>query len=179
MKLFLSSTTKDLIDARNTFIKQFEEICHNKIELISWEKNSGSSILSPEDTCFDLVNKCNAVMLVLDRFYGNSNKRYGNISITHAEVRRALEMGLHIIPIIRDPTWYEFKVWRKNKGTSIKFDHVEEPKLFEIIEELFYRFNCQHYEEFTSIYTMNKIAKNILGMLQDGDFGALDHMVLV
>jgi hypothetical protein len=100
MKVFLSSTTEDLTDARLTFIKQFEQICDQKIELISYEKHGGDSILEPEDTCFELVRKCQGSIVLLDKYYGTMCKRDKNISITHAEVRESLNLGLHIIPIV-------------------------------------------------------------------------------
>jgi Domain of unknown function (DUF4062) len=179
MKVFLSSTTEDLTDARLTFIEQFEEICDHKIELISYEKHGRHSTLGPEDTCLALVRKCQGLIVLFDQYYGTMCKKYKNISITHAEVKEALSSDLHIIPIVRTQSWHEFMVWRKNQGVQITFHHVKEPRLFEILEGLIGRFNCHHYDDFTTVKTQKEISKSIDGMLRNGDLGAMDHIALV
>jgi len=165
------------MDARRTIIKELRRVCENKIELVSYETDGRNPNLNSEETCLQLVRNCEAIIVLLDQYYGTLYDK--NISITHAEVKEALNKNSKIIPIVRTETWHEFLVWKKNPGIKLNFNHVEEPALFKLIEELYSRkINFQIYDEFTSTTTLLDIANSIFEILKNESIGSIQHIAL-
>jgi hypothetical protein len=116
--------------------------------------------------------------VLIDQYYGTSCKSTPEISITHAEVREAVNRGLTIIPVVRTQTWHEFAVWSKNPGQTLVFAHVKEPKVFEILNELYSTCNCQVYENLTGDDAMTEIAGALNAVITQRSTGAIQHIVL-
>jgi hypothetical protein len=177
--VFLCSAVDGLRDTRMTFLENLERRCTHKITLVSYEKDSRRyPTLSPEDICIRLVQECNALIVVIDQFYGTRLKKNPNISITHAEVMKALELRLTIIPIVRFQTFHEFKVWRRNRDKKIQFDHVKESGLFKIMDLLYkdYNFNC--YDSFVAEKTLIEVGSIIDAIVEQGAVGRIDSTSL-
>jgi hypothetical protein len=101
MRVFLSSPVEGLRDARLSLIERLERVCDNRVALVSYERNGRRHpTLTPEETCLALVRDCEALIILLDQYYGASSTTVPGISITHAELREALRRGLAVIPVV-------------------------------------------------------------------------------
>lgn len=176
-KIFLSSPNQGLIDVRENLPKAIERI-DRTIKVLTYERDSNRyQNHSTEQICFKLVDESDSLLLILDQYYGNQCSQNPSISITHAEVKRAISSKKKIIPVLRSATWYEFRVWEKNKGKKIKFDYVKDVRLFKILMELSHQ-NFHHYDSFLLRTNVRKIAESIISISKKESFGVLAHTSL-
>jgi hypothetical protein len=179
MRVFLSSTVEGLRDARLSLIERLERACDNRMTLVCYERNAHRHpTLTPEETCLALVRDCEALIVLLDQYYGAPSTTIPGISITHAELREALVLGLTIIPVVRTQTWHEYAVWRANVGHSVAYAHVKDPRLFEMLDELYSICNCHVYENFTGDEALAEIAAALDAVISKRAAGAVQHMTL-
>jgi hypothetical protein len=156
-----------------------ERACKGRVSLVCYERGkSAYPGLSPEETCLRLVRDCDALIVLIDQYYGRLCNRHPEISITHAEVREALNLGLTVVPVVRTQTWHEYFVWRVNSGRALTFAHVRESRVFEILEELYSRFNCHVYDNLTGDEAMSEIANTLDAIITFGSTGAIEHVAL-
>jgi len=113
---------------------------------------------------------------MFDRYYGTISDKYPDISITHAELREAVNHGLQIIPLVRTETWVEYWIWKKNPALDIKYNNVEDKRVFEMLDEVTH-LPCSHFPSFIGDEVLNKIAQTIDAILE-GALGTLDHVAL-
>jgi hypothetical protein len=179
MRVFLSSTVEGLRDARLSLIERIERVCENRVTLVCYERDRRRyPTLTPEETCLTLVRDCKAIIILLDEYYGTSCKAAPGISITHAELREALKRGLIVIPVVRTQTWHEYAIWRANAGRPVSYAHVKEPRLFEMLEEIYSKFNCHVYENLIGEEAMSDIAAALDSVISEGAMGAIQHVTL-
>ena len=179
MRVFLSSTVEGLRDARLSLIERIERICENRVTLVCYERQGRRHpTLTPEETCLRLVRECEAFIILLDQYYGAPSKTVPGISITHAELREALQLGLIVVPVVRTQTWHEYAVWRENAGRALAYAHVKEPRLFEMLDELYPRCNCHVYENLTGDDAMTEIAAALDAVISQRATGAIQHVAL-
>lgn len=180
MKVFLSSTVRDLRDARAFLIEKMKQKCHNDIDLIHYEGDITSKPeLDSEKACLSLVKDCKAFIILFDQYYGGNSKTHPGISITHAELREAVKFDLVIIPVVRTNTWCEYNVWKNNRTSKadISYAHVIEPKLFDMIHEVSGR-PCHIYDSFVGDEALTKIAEALDAIIFDGIVGTMSHTTL-
>jgi hypothetical protein len=179
MKAFLSSTVEGLRDARFSYIDRLERLSNGRVTLVCYENGSQRHPgLTPEETCLALVRECQALIVLLDQYYGTPSKTFPGISITHAEVREALRLGLTVIPVVRTQTWHEYSVWRRNPANSIVFAHVKEPAIFIILNELYSTCNCHIYDHLIGDEAMTNIISALNAVITLGSTGAIQHVAL-
>jgi hypothetical protein len=179
MKVFLASVVEGLRDARLSLLERLEKACLDRIRLVSYEKDKHRyPTLTPEETCLALVRECEAVITLLDQYYGSPCKAVPGISITHAEIRAALDRKLIVIPVLRTQTLCEYNVWRINKGIGIKFAHVKEARIFEIVDELYKVCNCHSYDNLTSERALSDIAIALDHIISGKAIGSVQHLTL-
>ncbi len=179
MKVFLSSTVNGLRDARSTLIERIEHACKNNVTLVCYENGSGAyPKLTPEETCLALVRSCDALIVLLDQYYGTQSELVQGISITHAELREAQKLELTIIPVVRKQTWHEHAIWRLNPNRQVLFSHVKEPKLFSMLDEMYSKYNCHVFDTLTSPEAISKIAFVLEAVLSEGATGTVQHVTL-
>jgi len=147
--------------------------------LVCYEKDSRRyPTLTPEETCLTLVRECKAFIILLDQYYGAPSKAAPGISITHAELREARKYGLIVIPVVRTQTWHEYAVWRANVEQPVSYAHVKDPRLFEMLDELYTTCNCHVYENLTGEKAMSEIAATLDSVISEGATGAIQHVTL-
>lgn len=177
VKVFLSSTMDDLIEARHGFKDKFSESTSD-IELVDYDSHKKLyPTLTPEETCLQLVAGCEVILVLLDRYYGENSKIDPKISMTHAEIRKGIVLGLKIVPVIRLRTWHEYLVWTKNKEKQITFGHVIQPRLFEIIEEL-KCLNFHIFDIFTKKEKLEEIAQILKSVVLENGIGRVDSVTI-
>lgn len=179
MDVFLSSHMASLLDARSRLIKKIKCKCKNKVRLRCYEEDKHLfPNLGPAETYLALVRNCEAFVILFDQYYGEASGKAPNISPTHAELREAFKYQITIIPVARTQTWHEYKICRKNRDLVINYDYVKEPRLFEMLDEVFPVCNVHDYPSFISDEALTKIAEAIDAIVTDGGVGALDHVSL-
>ena len=179
MRVFLSSAVEGLRDARLSLIERIERTCENRVTLVCYERDGRRHpTLTPEETCLRLVRDCEAFIILLDQYYGASSKTVPGISITHAELREAVRLGLIVVPVVRTQTWCEYAVWRVNAGCPIAYAHVKESRLFEILDEVYPICNCHVYENLTGDEAMAEIAAALDAVISQRATGAIQHVAL-
>jgi uncharacterized protein DUF4062 len=179
MKVFLSSTVEGLRDARLSLIERIERVCENRVTLVCYERDGPRyPTLTPEETCLTLLRKCKAIIILIDQYYGTPCKAAPGISVTHAELREALKRGLIVIPVVRTQTWHEYAVCRANAGRPVSYAHVKEPRLFEMLEEIYSTCNCHVYENLTGEEAMSEIAAALDSVISGGATGTIQHVTL-
>lgn len=179
MRVFLSSTVEGLRDARLSLMERIERVCEDRVTLVCYERDGRRyPALAPEETCLTLVRGCRALIILFDQYYGAPSRTAPGISITHAELREALNSGLIVIPVVRTQTWHEYAVFRANAGRSVSYAHVKEPRIFEMLEEVYARFNCHVYDNLTGEEALSEISAALDSVISKRATGAIQHVTL-
>ena len=179
MKIFLSSTVEGLRDTRITLVENIQKYCKEDIIVVCYEKDGKRfPRVEPEETCLKLVRECQALLLLVDQYYGTPSKSDPSVSITHLEVLEAQKLANTVIPVARTQTWNEFFVWRRNQDKDIEYAHVREPNLFKLMEHLFSTCNFHVYDNLTTGSAIEEIASAIDGILAQGVLGEVERTAL-
>ena len=95
MKIFISSTSKDLKDERREAITTVDRIG----QAIAMEKFFASNH-QPKDVCLKYLQDCDAVVLILGFKYGSVDKTK-EISLTEIEYNTAKTLGLPVFLFLK------------------------------------------------------------------------------
>jgi hypothetical protein len=144
MRIFVSSTIYDLIDARAELKYMFDQL---KIESKFSEINSSDFTVdykrSSIESCLNNIKDVDYFITIIDKRYGPrlTDAGYGEISATHLEYRRAVEENKNIIFFIRNNTFSDYSFykksrdkenfignWVKSKADNMIFDFIDEHK---------------------------------------------------
>ena len=137
MKIFLSSTCYDLADLR--------------AEVERFLTNSGHELLLSDRTtfpvkarqhrhyvCIENVKLCDLLIAIVDKRYGAPYYQDPTISITWAELRKAIEFNKDIIAFVRKEIFNERQTCRHNqkKGNIFTPFFTDNIKTFDLIDEI-------------------------------------------
>lgn len=116
MRVFISSTCHDLIDARAEVAALLTEMGIDPV--LSDDKLSDFEVrhdVNSIETCLVNVDSCDEVIVILNQRYGPSLESfgYGHFSATHLEYNRARETGKPVHFFVRDRTEADYNFWRK------------------------------------------------------------------
>lgn len=134
--IFLSSTVENLRDCRAEVVNELQS---KGIKIIHSESPEFAGIPRNNvyDICLQNVLSSSHFVIILDRKYGElyqgtRYERFKGISITHAELKVALEnKEKPILFYVRDYVWHHYTTWKDNP--ELKCDI--EAGVFEIIKE--------------------------------------------
>lgn len=142
MRVFVSSTAYDLIDARAELAAMLNTMGISPV--LSDDKLSAFKVdptIDSIETCLVNLRACDEVILILDRRYGPSLKGagYGDFSATHIEYKEARKSNIPVRFFIRDRTLAEYSIWKRNRrAANVEFQWVnreEDRGLFELLDE--------------------------------------------
>lgn len=142
MQIFLSSTAFDLLDVRAEIAATLQSLGVKPV--LSDDKLSDFRVHHDADsieTCLVNLEACDEVILVLDQRYGPSlgGAGFDDVSATHLEFRKAVELKKPVHFFARDRLIGEYAVWKKNKrSSSLQFAWVSKPEdfgLFRLLDE--------------------------------------------
>lgn len=142
MRVFISSTSFDLIDVRAELASSLTAI--GIVPVLSDDKLSDFRVQHNADsieTCLVNLESCDEVILILDQRYGPSLEGAGfpDVSATHLEYRKAKELSMPIQFFVRDRLAAEFAIWKRNKKREdIQLAWVQKPEdfgLFKLLDE--------------------------------------------
>ena len=83
-----------------------------------------------------------------------------------------------MIPVVRTQTLHEYYVWRKNAEQQLSYAYVEEPRIFEMLHEVYQKCNCLVYEHFTGEKALLEIAVALDSVILEGATGVVQHVTL-
>ena len=63
-------------------------------------------------------------------------------------------------------------------GQPVAYAHVKEPRLFEMLDEVYQACNCHLYENLTGEEAMSEIAAALDSVISEGATGAIQHVTL-
>ncbi|MCF7887771.1 MAG: DUF4062 domain-containing protein [Candidatus Omnitrophica bacterium] len=159
--VFLSSTVENLRDCRAEVV---DELDSKGIKTIYSESPDFAGIPRNNvyDICLQNVLSSSHFIIILDRKYGElyqgtRYERFKDVSITHAELKVALEdKKKPILFYVRDYVWHHYTTWKNNPKLKCNI----ETGVFEIIKE----FDAKK-QYITSFDTSVKLKKMILRRL--------------
>lgn len=133
MKIFLSSTFKDLVDER----KAVEAVIHRIGEKYVGMEYFGSFAALPVDKCIEKVQAADGLVLVLAQRYGYIPDGYDK-SMTEIEYRTAVDSGIPVLCYLREKSKAPKKRWevlleitRLKEG---RYDEGDDPRLSALIQ---------------------------------------------
>jgi len=131
--IFLSSTVKDLRDCRAEVVNELQS---KGIKVIYSESPEFAGILRDNvyDICLQNVLSSSHFVIILGRKYGEpyQGTRFKGISITHAELKVALEdKNKPILLYVRKHVWDYYAMWKDDPELKCDID----PEVFEMIKE--------------------------------------------
>ncbi|MCC7424621.1 MAG: DUF4062 domain-containing protein [Planctomycetaceae bacterium] len=141
MKVFVSSTVYDLIDARAEVAGLLTSM--GIAPVLSDDKLSGfdsAHAANSIETCLINVAASDEVIVILDQRYSARLGKVGfeDVSATHLEYRKARELKLPIHVFVRDRLEADYTTWRKNrKHADLLLPWVEQKDygIFDLLEE--------------------------------------------
>jgi hypothetical protein len=159
MRVFVSSTVYDLVDARAELEQLLAELGVSPV--MSDDKLSDFNLpcdANSIETCLLNVESSDAVIVVLDQRYGPALGSYGfdDVSATHLEYRHAKFHAKPIYFYVRDRLEADYNIRQKNKDADdVKFSWVspKEHGLFEFLKEHRALIADSHENNWFSIFT--------------------------
>lgn len=161
MKIFISSTCYNLPDLRaelESFIIQ-----NGHTPLLS-DRDSFPVItgIHRHDVCLEAVTGCDLFVLIVDGRYGANYYGDPSISITHAEFKTALSMGINLIAFIREDVFYERQTYKKNANiTGFRPCYVDDIRVFKLITDIQEHHSGPWAQPFKDVTNVKKLLNSI------------------
>jgi len=160
-KIFLGSTSKDLVDVRAELRQYlptlgFEVIC---FEGDNFKRLAGKCA---HDMCLDNVLDCDIYLLIIAERFGEDYNGTATIlksrSVTWAEFDVAVTQKKKICIFVRRDVWLEKATysWNKDKGIEIEPYYAKEKRVFDFIEYLANRPIDNWIDQFEDIVELKK-----------------------
>ena len=169
-RVFISSTYYDLRNVRSDLEKyindrNFEPVLNEKGHIAYQTKEK------LEEYCYREIANCNILISIIGGRYGSNSQHEGN-SITQKELKTAIEQGKQVYIFIDKSVLNEFRTYEKNKHLldQIVFSSVDDPKVFQFIEEVIALPLNNQYTSFES-------SQEIINYLQE-QWASLFHSLL-
>jgi hypothetical protein len=135
-RVFLCSTFFDLRQIREDlerFIRElgYEPVRHEAGQIPYGKKES------LEASAYREVELCDVLVAVVGGRFGTESVDTPGVSISQAEIKRALEKGVQVFIFVEKSTLAEYSTYLLNKETvGIKYQFADDKRVFEFIEEL-------------------------------------------
>lgn len=167
MKVFLGSTSDDLIDVRaelRDFIPSldFELICFENLEFKKPPKKN------THDACLHNVPDCDIYVLIINENFGTEydgeNANPDGKSLTWAEVEVALNENKIICTFVRKVIWLEKATYAYNKkqGIEIISYYAKDKRVFDFIEYIATRGQDNWIDQFNDIVDLKRLIESRL-----------------
>lgn len=140
MRVFISSTVYDLIDIRAEVAKKLMEL---GIDPVLSDDTTSDFKAVPNtnsiESCLINLESCDEVILILDKRYGPSLAGAGfeDVSATHLEYKRAVELKKPIHVFARDKLVADLTIWKKNgrKKVNLVWVTPENHGLLDLLDQ--------------------------------------------
>jgi len=134
-RVFVSSTFYDLRHVRNdleAFIKDIGyEPVMNERGAIPYDKDEAL-----EAACYREIANCDVLVHIIGGKFGTASKQAPH-SISEMELKTAVKLGRQAFIFVEKGVYAEFNTYRRNKKKKIVWNYVDDPRIYEFIEEVF------------------------------------------
>ncbi len=171
-RIFISSTYYDLRNIRSDIERyildrNYEPVLNERGHIPYQTKEK------LEEYCYREIANCNILISIIGGRFGTSSQHVGN-SITQKELKTAIDQGKQIYIFIEKSVLNEYRIFEKNKHLvdKIEFSSVEDPRVFQFIDEVFALPLNNQYTTFESsqdiiLYLQEQWASLFHSLLQD------------
>ncbi|SRR6266571_575423 len=136
-RMFVSSTYYDLKYVRADLMEFGEQF---GLEPVLFERGhvAYEADREMEESCFREIEHCDLMISIIGGRSGTKAKTDAHASISQMEVRKAHEMGRHILCFIEKNVYAEYSTWERNPelAKDIQWSHVDNVAVFQFINEL-------------------------------------------
>ena len=136
-RIFISSTFYDLRQVRDDLERSIRELGYEPVrhEAGSVPYSKGEGL---EAAAYREVELCDVIVAVVGGRFGTESEEEPGHSISHVELRRALERGIQIFVFVDKNVLGEHSTYKLNKGNkTIKYSAVNDARVFEFLDELY------------------------------------------
>jgi hypothetical protein len=133
-RVFISSTFYDLKQLRADLERFVRELGY---EAVMNERGSipYGSTERLEDYCYREVELADIVIAIVGGRLG-ANSQQQPYSISQMELKRALDQGRQVYIFVERSVFSEYATYLRNKGKQIEYSFVDDPRVYEFLEEL-------------------------------------------
>lgn len=164
--VFVSSTFVDLKDIRHRLADFISEMGY---EPRLFEKGGvGFDHQKPfDESCYEAVSECDIFVLIIGGRYGspasdskikNGLKKYN--SVTRKEYLQARRGGVPIYIFVEKNVHAEYKTYSKNKDQKMAYAHVDNPLVFDLIEDIYKQRLNNYINEFVDVSDITSVLKS-------------------
>ena len=136
-RIFISSTFYDLRQVRDDLERSIRELGYEPVR-----HEAGSVPYSKDElletAAYREVELCDVIVAVVGGRFGTESEEEPGYSISHVELRRALERGIQIFVFVDKNVLGEHSTYKLNKNNeTIKYSAVNDARVFEFLDEVY------------------------------------------
>ena len=136
-RIFISSTFYDLRQVRDDLERSIRELGYEPVR-----HEAGSVPYSKDErletAAYREVELCDVIVAVVGGRFGTESEEEPGYSISHVELRRALERGIQIFVFVDKNVLGEHSTYKLNKNNkTIKYSAVNDARVFDFLDELY------------------------------------------
>lgn len=134
-RVFISSTYYDMRSVRDDLDRFVKNLGYEPVRHESGQVSYGKEE-SPEQYAYREIDLCEVLICIIGGRFG-SNASGTSSSITHKELKTAIDRGKQVYIFVEDNVLHEHKYFLVNKGVEgIKYTAVDNVKIHEFLEEI-------------------------------------------
>lgn len=136
-RIFISSTFYDLRQVRDNIERSIRELGYEPVR-----HEAGSVPYSREErletAAYREVELCDVMVAIVGGRFGTESLEEPGYSISHMELRRALERGLQVFVFVDKNVLGEYSTYKLNKDNdTITYSAVDDVRVFEFLDEIY------------------------------------------
>lgn len=165
-RVFISSTYYDLKQTREDIAVFLQTIGYEAIRNEEGNIPYGQSE-KLETYCYKEIQTVDILISIIGGRYGSSSSE-GMWSVSNTELKKAIEQNKQVYIFIDKNVLSEYETYLCNKGLlGIKFKYVDNPKIYEFIEEIKHLSSNNNIKAFeTSNEIQNYLKEQLAGLFQ-------------
>jgi Domain of unknown function (DUF4062) len=136
-RVFISSTFYDLRQVREDLERMIRELGYEPVRhetgRIPYAKDQRL-----ETSAYREVELCDVIVSIVGGRFGTESKDNPGISISQAELRRALDTGIQVFVFVEKSVLAEYSTYQLNKAApDVKYGFVDDVRVYEFLEHLY------------------------------------------
>lgn len=135
-RIFISSTFYDLRHVRGEIERFIRDIGYEPV-LNERGHITYGSVEALEKYCYKEIEKISILVSVIGGRFGATARGTENYSISNMELKAAIEQGKQIYVFVENGVLSEYRTFLKNKDKDIQYHHVDDPRIYAFLEEIY------------------------------------------
>lgn len=136
-RVFISSTFYDLRQVREDLERMIRELGYEPVRhetgRIPYAKDQ-----KLETSAYREIELCDIIVSIVGGRFGTESKETPGISISQAELRRALDTGVQVFVFVEKSVLAEYSTYQLNKiNPNTKYRFVDDVRIYEFLEQLY------------------------------------------